>query len=43
MDDCDEIHRIIVEKTEFEQDGKKIISIWKKTLRDFGIRIRERR
>ncbi|MBQ2185043.1 MAG: hypothetical protein II399_10445, partial [Lachnospiraceae bacterium] len=33
MDDCDEIHRIIVEKTEFEQDGKKIISIWKKTLR----------
>lgn len=43
MEECDEIHSIIEEDTQFEQDGKKILTIWKKTLEDFGIKIRERR
>lgn len=42
-EECDEIHTVIAEKTEFESNINTILDTWKSVLSEFGMIIRERR
>ena len=42
-EECDEIHAVIAEKTEYESNINTILDTWKSVLSEFGMIIKERR